>query len=292
MLKQILVPLDGSELSERILTRVHTLLFAEGTEVKLIRVLSEREVERAAQSGPDVVDVAQTELSRVAAMLADAGAAVSHEILFGDPAEQILAFADGYRPALIAMSTHGRSGISRWVRGSVAERILRHAPFPILFANPAGIRATPAFEAPSGDEDLARELAFHAILVPLDGSERSASILPLVADVAKTYSSRVTLLHVVENEVPLGPAPDFEPLRARLPGVPVAIRAVSGTPAETILDVAANELFDLVAMTTHGRSGVARWALGSVAERVMRSCSTPLLVKRTAGVGVSDAPRH
>ena len=85
---------------------------------------------------------------------------------------------------LVAMSTHGRSGVGRWLRGSVAERVLRNSPVPILLANPEGIVKP---------DDSVR---FGTILVPLDGSKRSARVMDRVLPFAVDSESEVVLLHV------------------------------------------------------------------------------------------------
>ncbi len=280
ILEKILVPLDGSELADKILTQVRRLLVRHDAQVMLLSVLSPRALEREPVPGHEL-EVARRHLDVVATALREQGASVESEVLVGEPAERIHAFALGYRPSLIAMSTHGRTGISRWIRGSVAERVLRIAPYPVLLANPFGL----------ADRE---ELRFRRILVPLDGSDASAEILPVVKDFASHYESEVLLHMAVEIPqieplvYPLMISTEdaqmrLEPFRAGLPGIRVLISTSLGSPAATIVDTAEREKADLVAMTTHGRTGASRWAFGSVAEQVIRHCPCPLLVKRTGG---------
>ncbi len=280
-LERILVPLDGSDLSERILAQVSRLLHTSDCEVMLVRVLPEQLVQSEA-IGTGLVETAQRHLDKIAKRLAEGGATVRTEVLAGEPAARILAFALEYDPSLIAMSTHGRTGLARWTSGSVAERVLRHSKFPLLLANPFGL----------AEKD---EQRFRRILVPLDGSELSAQVLPLVSSVARLYGSEVVLLTVVEppaTEYPMNVVVMneqeaqglLEGYAKRLAGIPVRTRTVVGLAASSVLDVAEWEKADLVAMTTHGRSGLSRWAFGSVAEKVVRKCTCPLLVVRTAGL--------
>ena len=279
MLKKILVPLDGSALSDRILGQVHRLLVREDARIRLLGVLPPRQPGSAAPA-------AERHLEEHCETLCEEGARASFATtLSGDPATGILDYAAKYRPSLIAMSTHGRTGLRRWRRGSVAERVLRASPFPLLLWNP--------YLKPS---ERPRSVRFGRILVPLDGSEQSARILPLVKALARLYGSKVTLFHATElypvasdyPMVQLPPTPRevaraLAPFRRRLAGISVSVRSSLGTPAATILDAAEGEKAELIAMATHGRSGLSRWAYGSVAEQVLRHTSRPLLLLRTAG---------
>jgi nucleotide-binding universal stress UspA family protein len=152
---------------------------------------------------------------------------------------------------------------------------------PVLLANPLALPER-------------QELRIKKILVPVDGSDLSAEALPLAEDVAELFGSEIVLIRAIELVavtdpiIMVSPTADREATQARLDelakrvtSVPVTTRVVLGTPSVEILD-AAREC-DLVALTTHGRSGVSRWAFGSVAEQVLRHCSCPVLVKRTAG---------
>ncbi|HZU96409.1 MAG TPA: universal stress protein, partial [Planctomycetota bacterium] len=165
LLARILVPLDGSELADRILEQVRRLLLRRDGAVTLLRVLSPLALEREKRPG-EPMELARVQLERLAQALRAQGAQVTCEVAVGEPADRIHAFELEHRPSLIAMATHGRTGLARWTRGSVAERLLRVSRAPLLLANP--------FCAEK------EELRFRRILVPLDGSERSAGILPLV----------------------------------------------------------------------------------------------------------------
>jgi nucleotide-binding universal stress UspA family protein len=202
----------------------------------------------------------------------------------GDPIERILAFARTYGVSLIAMATHGRRGLDRWLRGSVTEEVIRRSPVPVLAATPAAIASVLSSAAP-----------FSRIMVPLDGSERAARIMPLVAEVAALHRAEVTILHAVDqNHVHLGvpladilleaPEMALRQQAAPLQRAKVAYRlmTVFGEGAQTaILDVARREQIGLVALTTHGRQGLSRWIFGSVAEEVLRLCPCPILLQRT-----------
>jgi nucleotide-binding universal stress UspA family protein len=286
MFKKVLIPLDGSRLAARILLPLRRLL-EPGAEVTLLRVVeppSPAEHDRA----PAAEVAMRAQLAQVQETLGlDVRSRV--QLLRGDAAEEIVRYAGETEQELVAMSTHGRSGVERWVRGSIAERVLRHCEAPLLLCNPLAL----------GTRD---EGPFRRILVPLDGSDRAERILALVEPLARAQDARVTLLRVepmVVTEVPSpllegslwDPAPltaSLAPARERLEaaGVPADATAAYGVVAAEILHAAKDA--DLLAMTTHGRSGVPRWWFGSVAEQVLRHATCPLLVLRTAHAAVAQ----
>lgn len=273
-MKKILLPLDGSKLADAILPHVERFVGQGACEVVLLRVL------RAAESEDAKLErvTAEAHLADTRARLEALGARVTTHVREGDPAAEILFAIDQHAPTLVAMSSHGRTGVLRWIRGSVAERVLRSCATPLLLVTP---------HAAGGGEVEAR---FRRILVPLDGGGRSAAILPLVEEVARRHEAEVLLLRV-EREglsrpmlaVALAPAKVVETLRPwtqRLGDQGIRCRAIAaqGDSASEILDVAEREGADLVAMTTHGRTGLPRLLDGSVTEQVLRHCRKPLLV--------------
>lgn len=284
MQKRILVPLDGSALADRIIEQVKRLLVRKDHEVVLLSVV-EPDADPVVRE--DKYREARDHLERIRDALVDQGAVASCRVVIGDPVEEIIAQAQKVQPELVAMATHGRSGITRFVRGSVAEHVIRGCPAPVLVANPRALDLM----------SQSPELRFRRILVPIDGSEVSLGILPLVEDLARLYDSEVLLLRV-EWTVPVAAAPypaevaalrppreveaSLEPVRKRLEQAGLRARplAAYGPEALEILDAADREQVDLVAMSTHGRTGLSRWIFGSVAEQVIRHCTRPLLVRR------------
>ncbi len=290
MFDTILIPLDESETSRGILDQVKRLPKREDAKVTLLRVLVpllERSTEREGRVDTEERHLAlrreeaERALDEVARALREEGIDAAPKVVLGDPAATILDQVERTSPALVAMSTHGRSGPSRWIRGSVAERVLRRCSAPLLLVNPKGAEA-------SGGR-------FGRILVALDGSGASASVLPLVQAFAELHGSEILLLRV--KDLPVGDyaAPAIlatqrlDDLEAWLnqhkaeleqQGLKVRTHAALGDPASEILDTAQREKVDLVAMTTHGASGLERWLFGSVAENVLRHCKAPVLVKR------------
>jgi nucleotide-binding universal stress UspA family protein len=231
------------------------------------------------------------------------GAKVSGKVVVGSPAEEILRYADRNDIDLILMATHGRSGISRWVMGSVADRVLRSSRIPVLLVR-AGIPPNIVNNEWPG-----------TILVPLDGSGVAELVLPHVVALAKQPNARtteVTLLMTCELVVPRFPSPEtvvtwgeiaakdmtrskssarkyLARIEKRLndSGVKVSSQVLDGQPAEEIIHYASKKAFSLIAMTTHGSSGLSRWAYGSVAEKVLLAASSPILLVRPASPGHS-----
>lgn len=291
LFQKILVPLDGSPLADRVLSQVRRCLRTTDGEVWLLRVMPEYLVEGSSWVPERVTEDIHRHLDRVRDELTEQGVHAFSKIRTGDPAAVILDEAERVGATAIAMSTHGRSGLGRWLMGSVAERVLRNARTPVLLANRAVLELDGAERVPAG--------RIERILVPLDGSEKSARIVPLVEEIGRLYESGVVLLHV-QAVLPAAPDPYFvamppiptvaegeavlAPHRERLEasGLPVRTLVVTDRPAARILQAASDEKADLIAMTTHGYSGLARWAYGSVAEKVLRHSPCPLLVLRTS----------
>lgn len=184
MYHRILVPLDGSELAELALAPAGLLARRFRAQLWLVSVL----VPVPLESGSSVrlartaVDQAQDYLQDVQRRLEADGLAVRAIVRWGDPAGEILATAHESRAVLIAMATHGRGGLGRWMIGSVADRVVRAATIPVL--------VVPARAA-------ARQPGFHRLLVPLDGSALAEAALPHALLLARTFNATVELLSVV-----------------------------------------------------------------------------------------------
>ena len=275
MLERVLVPLDGSDLAAAILPQVRRILFYKDAEIILVQgVYVPANAGAEAVELPDILRAqAAKYLDGVAQTLSSQGARVRTVARIGDAAEVVLDVAAEEKASMIAMSTHGRSGIARWVRGSVAEKVLRASRVPVLAVR--SFRAIPLAEL-----DLKR------MLVPMDATDASLEVLGPALELAVLFKSRVTLLHVCDGPTCSVPVPEltraYERFRER--GVDVEPVMKQGDPALQILDLARDMKADLIAMTTHGRSGVSRWTLGSVTEKVLRSAEVPLLVVRPAKV--------
>ena len=301
MLERILVPLDGSELAEGILGRLRPLLRRKDAEVLLARAVDVETSLARTDRGPRLAaERAKSEsyLRAVELRLSGEGIRARGLVCEGPAEESLLAAASEHGADLIAMTTHGRSGIARWVFGSVTEKILRASPVPVLVVRAFG----PGGAAPAAKD----EIPFRRILLPTDGSEASEATIPAVVEFARLFGAEVVVLHVaVGAAVPVGafagsmidpaPLPAFPPedmaISEEIPkkvaatvareGVRASALHLKGDAASQIVDLCGSQRIDLVAMATHGRSGVGRWVLGSVTEKVVRSAPVPVLVIRS-----------
>jgi nucleotide-binding universal stress UspA family protein len=270
MSTRVLIPIDGSEISTSVINPVHRLLAGVGGVVTFLHV-------GPAGIAKDWAALKAAE-AKLRAMISVADADEFTTLLRaepGDPAEVITQFIQQTAPDLVAMATHGRSGLTRLAKGSVAETVLRSAGTTTLLCNFHGGRATgPA--AP-----------YRRILIPLDGSTLSRSIFASVAHVARAFDAEVVLLRVCEKPLHED-SPEYENIVRRLNRFADRLSTVGvrrtrfhlthGSAAKTILETVKEERVDLVALATHGRTGLDRLRLGSVAEEVLRSCPCPLLV--------------
>jgi nucleotide-binding universal stress UspA family protein len=281
-MKRMLVPLDGSTLAEAILPAAAALARDHEAEILLIRALP-------SQGSPDKEVRAQEEaeayLARIADELRRRGVTrVDRKVWYHDPAVAIADAARHNDADLVAMATHGRGGMSRLLFGSVAEGVVRQGRVPVLL-----VRGEPRWEAGG----------IGRILVPLDGSPLSEAVLPAVEGLAGPFDLAVVLLRVIEP-LPSAAAVDLqspeaealftvavteserylaktaETMEAR--GLRVRTLTRLGPVVDVIQRVSGEEEAGLIAMTTHGRSGLGRLLLGSVAERVLRTASLPVLL--------------
>jgi nucleotide-binding universal stress UspA family protein len=293
MYTRMLVPLDGSETAEKVLPYARTLSKSLNISVELLGVI---EISRYVSAERTVyldtlIDAAirrnQEYLNRIAKTFPDAS--VKCTVEGGAPGEIIITKAAD-KGTLITMATHGRSGLKRWLLGSIAEKVLRGTSNSVLL-----VRASE--EAKTGDE-----VTPNRAIVPLDGSELAEAVLPTVVELAKAISLKVILLrsysvkHVIYSYEDY--IPDLDELEAEskreaisyLDGITRLLKekgvvnvsplASEGEAAETIIELASGAPNSLIAMCSHGRSGVNRWVLGSITEKVIRHSSNPVLVVR------------
>jgi len=279
LLHRILVPLDGSSNAEAVLSHLRRILPRHESELILIQVLpfpltsSERE--------------AEAYLRRVSFQLTNDGYPAWGCVRIGRPEDVILETAVHERVSLIAMTTHGRTGAARWILGSVSERVLQASPLPVL--------VTPAMPKTLSRGSV-EALPIRRFLLPLDGSRLSLGSLGPVLQLARPVDAQVSLLYVSEPSPYDGRWDPLDDTFAEADRVlkeaciPVSLEFRKGEPSEEILRVAEEKQVDLVAMTTHGRSGPSRWMFGSVAAKVLRSGSVPLLcVRRASAQGAPSA---
>lgn len=298
MYKRILVPLDGSELAEQMLPYARIIGKRLQAQVELLQVFDPVSPSLADPSHGLYLDQIATSfrnqtqdyLEGVALSLRSDGLKVSSIVHEGNPASHIVSEAEREPATLIAMSTHGRSGISRWMLGSITDKVLYATTTPLLIIRPQ-------------QQNLPSETKLNTIVVPLDGSGLAEQVLPHVVALAKLLELKVTLIMVTPSETDYyqyaenlaatyrdlfakGSADALDYLlgikhRLQQEGIrTVEEQLLQGDPAAAIVDHAREVRDNFVAMTTHGRSGVGRWFLGSVADRVVRYSGDPVLVIR------------
>ncbi|HLY10723.1 MAG TPA: universal stress protein [Planctomycetota bacterium] len=266
----VLVALDGSTNAEKVLPYVEPLLITGKTRALLVQVLPDGE------NAPEAA--AQAYLREISARLAKRKIQSDCEIAHGDPAVAIVRGAEKIQAGLVAFTSHGKGGLSQWVFGSVAQKILRGCSRPLLVVR--------ALETPS--ERVTK------VLLPLDGSAGSESILPHATALARSYDAPVELLHVLaESGVEAGDSKlrhwmgrertrmnaRFAEIETSAPDVRFSRLCEEGDAAERIL--ARVEPGSVVAMANHGRSGLNRWIFGSVCEKILQAARCPVLIART-----------
>jgi len=306
MFHTILIPLDGSDRAERILPYLEELARRFDARVILVQVV-EPHIEftgsQAAHQDEKLEEFkrqtrqAETYLAALEKRFAGKGLQSLKQVAHGDVVKTIISLAQGVRADLIAMASHGRSGLSRVFYGSVTAGVLYQLDRPALL-----IRA-------DEDEDINPKEAwmYKTILVPLDGSRRAERILPYVETLALRFASEVIFLQVIEtdfanihpysyytdvslenvNREELRKATEgyLERLQAEFhkKGIQARLLVADGPVVRTIIDIAENEGADLIAMASHGRTGLARVFYGSVAAGVLHQVDRPLLLIRAEG---------
>jgi nucleotide-binding universal stress UspA family protein len=292
--RTILVPLDGSGLSEQALPLAQRLAEATGAGLELVRVHTTAaawEMYTEAMAGgsgtaPDTTAEEAAYLEERAARVRTTGVEVSTSLLEGAVAPA-LARRAGAVADLVIMTTHGRGPVSRFWLGSVADELLRTLDRPILL-----IRPTMQAWAVAGGPPYRR------VLIPLDGWEGSDVAIEAATALGSAETEYV-LLHVVDVPVPAVAVPipmgvEAEPagvqesrMAERLEGIAAGLRARDlkvrtrvevGGAARGILDVAESEAPDLIVMATRGPGRIERLLLGSVADKVVRASQEPVLV--------------
>lgn len=288
----VIVPLDGSELSERAIGYGKLIAATCGGSVQLLYVTEEsllklpRVTRTANQAAAEqyLQDVRDRLLGNVP---------VETTVVAGDPTEEILNAAADTSDASIVMSTHGRGGLGRVMHGSVADKVLRNAPVPVTLVR----------------SSLAPPPAIGTIGISLDGSELAEEGLPVAIDLARRAKALLVLVRVIEpywqEYVATGNAlsPEFSYLdpatiteleeqslnqarsylaqlagRLREQGLRVTWEVRTGHPANEIIRLAETFPTDLVIMATHGYGGIRRWAVGSVTSESIHRGTVPVMV--------------
>jgi nucleotide-binding universal stress UspA family protein len=301
VLRRILIGLDGSPLAETIVDAVCALSERLRADIVLLHVVEVPDMVRAVDPGPSLDEIVAQEcdrarayLDRVAATIRGRGLPIHTAVSAGIAAKEIVRFAERERIDLVALATHGRSGLGRWIHGSVADAVLHDAPVPLLLLRPT--------------TEGERTPAISRLVIPLDGSSLAEEAIPVAEELARALAVPVLLVRVVEPlSLPFATEPfvgapayvDYERIfevlrrdaeqyvdetasRLRATGLVVEKRVVAGIAAETIAKLAREHAGSLIVLTSHGRSGWRAVVLGSVARRVVQLAGGPVLVTRPA----------
>jgi nucleotide-binding universal stress UspA family protein len=281
MIDRILVPLDGSMTAEAVLPQVRRLLRRKDSEVVFVRAVVPPPVENSLPIIEAAQKAAEDYMEGMKARWAGTGVRVHIRVRLGEPSTVILETAEEFGATLIALATHGSRGVKRFLMGSVAEQVIRRSPVPVLAFRP--FFAYELAPKDGGEFDPVR-----SILMPVDDAALAIASVGPVAGMARIFESRVTLLRVVPpvkgrlapSEALAAAKESLKPLAARFEkrGVEVLTIATSGPVAREILDCARFHEADLLAMPTHGRTGLKRLVLGSVTEQVLRETTRPMLI--------------
>jgi len=306
MYRKMLVPLDGSQLAEVVFPYAKELAGRLDLEIILLHVYSPAERESGAMHRAyidRVTDIIRRQSEEVEGRMGvqpeKKAVQVQGEVAEGYPAEEILRYADKNDVHLILIATHGRSGVRRWAMGSVADKVLRASKVPVWLAR-AGIP----------EETVYDKWPKRTVLVPLDGSELAESVLPHAEALAKQRGAElveVVLVRVCEPPVipadypeasmPLSWEEHVEQVVAKCrhaceqylaevekglkdAGLEVRSEVLVGKPGNEIVDYVNRNPFNLIVMSTHGRSGLGRWAYGSIADKVLHGVSSPIFLVR------------
>ncbi len=299
MFRSILVPLDGSSFAEQALPWAE--LIAQGCDSTLNLVTGHRlyafEDYSCAWAPYDAAQDAQFRQKEQQYLAAVATQKMTLErdrvltrVTDGLAADAILAGVRGTQADLIVMTTHGQGPLSRAFLGSVADEVIRRAPVPVLLIRP-------------DSTTLPSKPCVSSIMVPLDGSSFAEQIIPTVIGLAGKLNASCHLCSVVQPDTSVVtrreagleeglnrtvPECGVDQAQAYLTGVAerfgqhsvqATSRVVEGHyVANAIVAEAQNAKCELIALATHGRSGVKRLVLGSVADKVIRTANTPVLV--------------
>jgi nucleotide-binding universal stress UspA family protein len=277
-MEKILVCLDGSPASEAVFPAIMPLVRAYAPEVAVLYVFED----------PDASYMPPARIAKACSALRHTNVNAHLELRDGMPAEEIVRAAREKKADLIALSTHGRRGAVRLIAGSVAEDVLRHADVPVLVTRPSAV---------------VREN--RRIVVALDGSPRSEAILSDVERLARKLDAEIHVVRVVQPVIASGmgeapvvlppedPMPYLKGVVRRLEAAGLKARAVAleGGAADSILRYVEDTSPFLLGLATHGRSGLARILLGSVAEEVVRKAPCPVLLRRSAAAAPAPKTR-
>lgn len=286
MFDDVLVPTDGSDYAEVAVRYAEDLARRYGATVHALCVVDARTLENAPHY--DRMKEESTEIAgQVCNELAEDGLSTERAVRTDVPHRAILQYATEQDIDLIVMGSHGRTGVERYLLGSVTEKVVRRSEVPVLTVKL------------SDDGDVT--YPYSDILIPTDGSEGAAAAIRPAVDIAKSYDARIHALSVVETmalgidvrssvllesmeEVARTALEIVEERAARNSISTIETAVDSGHPYRKIRSYVNEHDIDLVVMGTHGRSGIEQYLLGSVAEKTVRTSPVPVMTVRRSGL--------
>ncbi|MFC4406017.1 universal stress protein [Haloarchaeobius iranensis] len=287
MYDTVLVPTDGSDHAIRAAEHGSYLAVLFDATVHVVSASDPDDIDNRAAGGDDEAAATEGEAEAAAAIDTVTGVLgetveVETAVLEGAPEEAILGYADENDIDLLAMGTHGRTGVHRYVTGSVTESVVRDANAPVLT-----VRSV---------EDSRVDGSYDDVLVPTDGSDEAGRAVEHGLAIAAEAGATVHVVNVVdvaglgaspEYTMPTSVLSDLESsgesaadaiaARARDAGLEARTAVRHGSPGWELLDYAAEFEIDLITMGTAGRSGIDRFLLGSTTERLIRHADVPVV---------------
>jgi nucleotide-binding universal stress UspA family protein len=275
MYTKVVVPLDCSPLAEVALPYAEEIAGKLGSDIVLLTVLPSeepKEVQNHLIYSKKMVSTTRMQVKKYLETQPEVKISISTATRTGNPAEGILNYADKGYPSLIVMATHGRSGLSRWAIGSVADKVVRAtSKQPLLLVRAKG-----------SHPDVRAKRILKKALVTLDGSAASESVLPYIGEIARNLDMEITLLRVIhKTEHNFSEVENYlrhwcETLAEQ--GVNAGYEVRTGNAAEQIIEYADETATDLIAMTTRGQTPINVFALGSVAQKILMDGNSPLFL--------------
>jgi nucleotide-binding universal stress UspA family protein len=275
--KKLVVPLDGSPLAEVALPYAEEIAGKAGSEIILLTVLPSEETNEYQNHysyATKIAEATKCQAEKYVELSGKKDIKVGIATRSGNPAEGILDYVKKGHLNLIIMATHGRSGVSRWAIGSVADKVVRATTRqPLLLIRAKGTHP-----------DIRAKRIFKRAIVPLDGSMESEAVINYMLEIATNLQMELILLQVVPktNHMHADAEAYLHSICGQLEDKGIAARyeVRVGAAADQIIDLADELDSDMVAMSTHGRSAISLWPLGSVAQKVLLGGNSPLLLIR------------
>jgi len=295
MFTRILVPLDGSAIAEKALPHARALGRALEIPITLITAIETtagfskekaRHLDTVIEGG---MRTSKEYLKKISKTFSGAG--IQYRVEKGKAEDAIIMNAAADNGTLITMASHGRSGLGRWLLGSITEKVVRGTNNAVLV-----VRANEESRSEG-------EAAPDSILVPLDGSTLAESVLLYVVELARAFHAKVTLLRSYSLKQIIFSFEDYHPDLDELKGelrweatsylnekvaelksrglVDVFCSVSEGDAAEAIIEMGKGAPNTLIAMSAHSGSIIKHWVLGSVTERVLRHANNSVLTIRT-----------